>query len=192
MGQPKLLLPLGGETVISLCLRTLRPPEIAATLVVVRRDDQVLSAAASREGAIVVQPEVDPPDMRTSVKHALREIQERWDPQPEDAWLLSPADHPALDVSLIRTLATRWQQTAESVLVPTHAGRRGHPTIFAWKLYREVDAIPEGEGLNWLVRRQQVAELPVDSSGIFDDLDTPEDYSRMQSRWVNQLASGES
>src|SRR5262245_49320721 len=90
MGRPKLLLPLGGETVISLCLRTLRPPAIAGTLVVVRKDDEALSAAVSHEGAIVVQPEVDPPDMRTSVTHALREIQRRWAPLPDDGWLLSP------------------------------------------------------------------------------------------------------
>lgn len=183
MGQAKLLLPLGGETVIARILGTLRIPEITETVVVVRKNDERLRDAVIQAGASVVQPSVDPPDMRTSVTHALRTIAERWNPDPQDAWLLSPADHPALDRALIQSLAQRWQQTAEPILVPVHAGRCGHPTLFAWSLNEQIAQIPEGEGLNRLLKSQTIAELPVDCAGIFEDLDTPEDYARLLKRW---------
>lgn len=183
MGQPKLLLPLGGATIISLILRTLSIPEIAGTVVVVRKDDEPLQAAARDEGALVVQPAEDPPDMRTSVTHALRAIQDRWHPDPQDGWMLSPADHPALDHELIRSLSRQWQKTSESILVPVIQGRRGHPTVFAWNLADEIARIPEGQGLNWLLGRHPVQELAVTCAGIFDDLDTPNDYARFLSRW---------
>ena len=187
MGQPKLLLTLGGETVISLILRTFRIPEIAETVVVVRQDDEPLRAAASREGATVVQPPQDPPDMRTSVSHALDAIARRWNPNPHDGWLLSPADHPALNPELIRSLTQRWQQTDNSILAPVQDGRRGHPTVFAWSLAAEIAGIPEGQGLNWLLKRHQIEEWPVECSGIFDDLDTPSDYARLQAQWEGRL-----
>lgn len=183
MGQPKLLLPLGGETVIARILGTLKIPEITETIVVIRKDDERLRDAVIRAGASAVQPAVDPPDMRTSVTHALQAIAERWKPDPLDAWMLSPADHPALDRSLIQALARRWQETTEPILVPLHAGRRGHPTLFAWNLNEQINQIPEGEGLNRLLKSQTIAELQVDCAGIFEDLDTPEDYARLLSRW---------
>ena len=183
MGQSKLLLPLGGDSVIALILRTLCIPEIAETFVVVRKDDEPLRAAASREGATIIQPLQDPPDMRTSVTEVLDAIEHRWHPEPDDGWLLSPADHPALDQELIRSLAYHWQQSDHVILAPIQNGRRGHPTVFAWRLAAEIVTIPPDQGLNWLLKRHQVGELPVDCVGIFDDLDTPEDYARLQARW---------
>src|SRR5260370_12639805 len=52
MGRPKLLLPLGSDTVIGRMLALLRRPEIAATIVVVRPDDELLRAAVLAGGAV--------------------------------------------------------------------------------------------------------------------------------------------
>jgi CTP:molybdopterin cytidylyltransferase MocA len=51
MGQPKLLLPLRTSSVIARMIELLLRPEIAATVVVVRPDDEPLRAAVADGGA---------------------------------------------------------------------------------------------------------------------------------------------
>ncbi|MFT5328319.1 MAG: molybdenum cofactor cytidylyltransferase, partial [Planctomycetaceae bacterium] len=70
MGQPKLVMDLGGKTVIERLLTTLSHPAVTETVVVFRRgDDDLANAINSADSVNVqnVQPEIDPPDMRTSV-----------------------------------------------------------------------------------------------------------------------------
>lgn len=180
MGRPKLLLPLGGKTVLARLLETLRP-RVEAVLAVVRADDARLADEARARGAVVVQPAVDPPDMRQSVEHGLRAIAERFRPADADGWLLIPADHPVLDATVIDAVAARWRTDPQEIVVPTHAGRRGHPTLFSWRLAGEVFRLPPDAGLNHLVRSRpnDVAEVGVESPGALLDLDTPADYEAL-------------
>ena len=181
MGQPKLLLPFGERTVIAAVLDVLRHPAIAETVVVVRSDDIALRGTVEQSGAVVVSPETPPPEMRDSVELALRWIGEHHDPQPEEGWLLTPADHPLLDAQVLERLVARWRQGDCTILVPTCGGRRGHPVLFRWSLAAEVFALPAEAGLNRLVRDHagDVTELEVASESILLDLDTPEDYARL-------------
>ncbi|HUG92418.1 MAG TPA: NTP transferase domain-containing protein [Planctomycetaceae bacterium] len=186
MGRPKLLLPLGDATVVARLLAALDHPAIAARVVVVRPDDEPLWTEVSRHGGFAVRPDVPPPDMRTSVAHALAAIAERFAPRADDGWLLVPADHPVLDAALIARLIDEWMRSRPEVLVPTCGGRRGHPTIFRWSVAGEVAALPAGVGLNALVRDAQrtVVEVELGESAVLLDLDTPADYEALAARWT--------
>jgi len=179
MGQPKLLLSLGGRTVIARLAEALRHPTIRETVVVLRREDEPLRAAVVECGATPLQPERDPPDMRQSVQHALDSIRERYQPAADAGWLLIPADHPLLSRQALERLLSEWEASAAEILVPTYQGRRGHPTLFRWRFAEEVPAIPPDQGLNWLVRRHaaEIVEVPVDDPSVIADLDTPADYA---------------
>ena len=181
MGRAKLLLPWGADTVIGSLLAVLRPPEIFAAVVIVRPDDAALAAAVRQGGADVCLPATPPADMRRSVELGLEYIRQRWQPASNEGWLLIPADHPLLEAAPLRELVARWNHGSERILAPTHAGRRGHPTFFRWSLAAEVAALPEGAGLNQLVRAHaaEVGECPVASPAVLLDLDTPEDYQRL-------------
>jgi molybdenum cofactor cytidylyltransferase len=182
MGRPKLMLPLGDRTVIRRLLDVLARPGIAARVVVMRLDDAPLCAEVEAAGATVIQPEVAPPDMRTSVQHALDAIAERFDPQPDDGWLLIPADHPLLDANVLDQLIACWQASDASILLPEHAGERGHPTFFRWSLAEEVRSIPVDRGLNHLVaaHASEIETVSVETPAVLTDLDTPEDYERLR------------
>jgi len=181
MGRPKLLLPLGGKTVLARTLEALAIPEVAARIVVVRPDDDELADAATASAALVVRPPLPPPEMRASVEHALREIEARFTPDPSDGWMLAPADHPVLDQAVVERLWQEWRDRRPPILVPTCAGRRGHPTLFRWDLTPAIFALPPDRGLNQLLRDHQadVRELAVDAPSILVDLDTPEDYAAL-------------
>jgi molybdenum cofactor cytidylyltransferase len=190
MGRPKLLLPLGGKTVVARLLAALDHPAVAGRFVVVRADDAELRAAVEAAGGAPVVPTDDPLDMRASVEHALAAIAARCRPEEFDGWLLVPADHPVLEPEAVAAVIAAWRAAtaagARDVIVPTHGNRRGHPTAFPWPLAERVAGMPADQGLNWLLRHGGVSvrELPVDTPAILTDLDTPTDYARLQARFA--------
>jgi molybdenum cofactor cytidylyltransferase len=127
--------------------------------------------------------------MRATVERGLGWLEERFSPRPDDAWLLVPADHPALAPSVIRDLEQARQTHPEhSIFVPTFHGRRGHPLALTWQHVGGIRAHAAGEGLNTYVRKHsaEVLEVPVASEAILWDLDTPEDYEQLRLRWPLQ------
>jgi molybdenum cofactor cytidylyltransferase len=182
MGRPKLLLPWQGRLVIEQVIAALRAAGIARLLVVVSPDLPELARVASAAGAATFLLAAPTADMRATVEAGLAWIEQTWSPRDEAGWLLVPADHPVLDPSVVRQLLEAWQsQPDRTIFVPTHAGRRGHPTLLAWSEVAALRASPLGEGLNRFIRSrpERTAEVPVDSDLILADLDTPEDYARL-------------
>ncbi len=124
--------------------------------------------------------------MRATVEHGLRFLEKRLHPAAEDRWLLVPADHPTLDAAVVRCLLEVQAATPDaSLVVPTFQGRRGHPTLIAWHHLAGIRALESGLGLNAYLRQHtaQTLEVPVASPTILCDLDTPEDYERLQKTW---------
>ena len=188
MGQPKLLLPLGDRPVIAWLVEAFDHPSVLDVLVVVRPDDTVLAEAAAAAGAVVVRAPEPPPDMKASVGWGIDEMRKRGGAGEIDGWMLVPADHPVLDADLVGRVAEAWSVNRPPVLVPTHDGRRGHPTVFGVELASEVASIPDDSGLNWLVAQcgEAVEEVELDRPEVLLDLDTPEQYEALRRRMDEQ------
>jgi molybdenum cofactor cytidylyltransferase len=191
MGTPKLLLDVGGQTVIARLLAALHEGGIQDCWVVVHPDDKEIWAEVRRNGGYALVPETPPPDMRASAQFGLTALNE-WlhtgnieRVPPDFPWLLVPADHPVLLPETVQELERASRLNIGSILIPTYHGRPGHPTMFAWKHALEVDQIPADRGLNWLVQRHaaDVVHVPVENEGVLLDLDTPDDYERLKSLW---------
>ncbi len=183
MGRPKLSLPLGGRTVLEHVVAALRRGGVNEVLVVAGPHDPALALLAEAAGAHVLSLSEPTADMRATVEYGLRWLEERFQPRPDDAWLLAPADHPALDADVVRRLCEAFAaQPSGSIVVPVHQGRRGHPTLIAWKHVAAVLAHPSGEGINEYLRLQQgqILEIPAPSAAVLCDLDTPEDFRRLR------------
>ena len=192
MGRPKLLLPLAGSTVIGRLLSVLARPEIVETVVVMRPCDESLRAAVEAAGAVPLVPAVPPAEMRVSVEHALRHLQQRHEPRPDDGWLLAPADHPLLEPMVLDRIIAAWSRSPGKIVIPAHEGRRGHPAVFSFRLAEEVFRLAADEGLNALVRchAREVEQIEVDSPAVLVDLDTPEDYQRLQADRTGSTKQG--
>jgi molybdenum cofactor cytidylyltransferase len=183
MGRPKLSLPLGNRTVIECIIRTLRSGGVDRVIVVIGPHVPELVSFAESAGAEVCQLAEPTLDMRATVEAGLRWAEERFPPpQPRDPWLLTPADHPVINAEIVRALFSRFELGDCSIVVPIHDGRRGHPTILAWKHVTGIRGLPAGEGINTYLRRHatETVELPANDPGVFADLDTPEDYERLR------------
>jgi molybdenum cofactor cytidylyltransferase len=186
MGRPKLALPIGGRTVLEQVIATLRLVPIENILVVLGPHVAELAPLAETAGAHVHILLEATPEMRSTVEHGLRWLEERFHPGLDDSWLLVPADHPSLQADVIRRLLeARANHPDRSIFIPTYDAQRGHPTLIGWQHVARMRALPAGQGLNVYLRQQaaETLEVPVDSPAILLDLDTPEDYERLARSW---------
>src|SRR5215470_1338238 len=104
MGRPKLALPLGGRSVLERVVAAVRQAGVGATVVVIGPHVPELVPLAKAAGALPVLLPEPTSDMRATVEHGLRWLEERFQPSPAECWLLLPADHPTLDSDLVRRL----------------------------------------------------------------------------------------
>jgi molybdenum cofactor cytidylyltransferase len=180
MGRPKLLLPWGDSTLMEHVLAAWRTSRVGQVVVVVRPDDRALGELCSAVGAEVVMPDVAPPEMRVSVQLGLEHVEQHHAPNSSDVWLLAPADMPGLSAGLINRLLESHDAQSPSVVVPTFGGKRGHPVLFPWALAEQVKRLDANEGVNALVERHRPRLLDGDDQAVLHDLDTPQDYDRLQ------------
>jgi molybdenum cofactor cytidylyltransferase len=191
IGRPKLLLPLAdGRALIEHVLSAWRASSVDEIVVVIRRDDAPLARLCAGPCTTIVQPGVDPPDMKASIAAGIDHLREARQPTDADAWLVAPADMPLLTaLSIDAVIAAYRQQLAERdaananssprIVVPHHAGRRGHPVLLPWSIAAELDALGTDEGLKQLIARHPLLTIDVADAGILTDVDTPEDYARL-------------
>jgi molybdenum cofactor cytidylyltransferase len=167
--------------VIARLLAALDLPEVAVRAVVLRSGDTALKEEVERSGGMPICPDVDPPDMRSSVEAALQWIRDTQQPTNDDAWLLVPGDHPVLEQTVTAELIAAFRDRRARLVAPTYRGRRGHPLLARWDSAAEVIQLPRHVGLNHLVRQHadEIVDVPVNTPAILYDLDTPEDYERL-------------
>lgn len=180
MGQPKLLLPWRGVTLIEHVLRAWTSSQVTEVLVVARRDDAPLLEILNRRNVNVISPAVDPFDMKASVQLALRYIEKTFQAKPTDCWMLAPADLPGLSAELIDHLLASYDADSPCVHAPAVEGRRAHPVLFPWEMAAAVHALGEKEGVNSLLNAAAVRDLPWHDGAILHDIDTADDYRRLE------------
>jgi molybdenum cofactor cytidylyltransferase len=182
MGMPKLMLPLGGTTILERVVRAIRTGGVEDVVVVIGPGNNELRAAGEAAGAHVLALEADTGSMRETCLQGLAWLESRFGPREDDGWLLLPADHPTVGPDIVRALlAAAAEHPERSIIVPVHQERRGHPVWLRWHSLSAIRAIPPDQGLNAFIRSHadQMLQLPWTDPAILLDLDTPEDYHRL-------------
>ncbi|MDC0308322.1 nucleotidyltransferase family protein [Planctomycetaceae bacterium] len=189
MGEPKLLIDLGGKPIIVHLLETLQASSAVSRIVIVARSDdtnllEVLEQHA-HERLTVITPTEDPPEMRDSVELALAALDLWESPTWEDSWALLPADHPLITPETFQKVCQAWKDSSAEIFIPTVNETGGHPTFFRWPVSEEVAKLSSDEGLNSIVRAfpSRVVHWPTDANELLFDLDTPEDLERVRQWW---------
>jgi molybdenum cofactor cytidylyltransferase len=93
---------------------------------------------------------------------------------------VSPADLPFLrGDSLRRVIAAAAEVAERTLVVPTHAGRRGHPLVFPASLVPRILSWPDDRRLSDLFEEPDLSILHMDGfdEGILRDVDRVEDLS---------------
>ena len=100
--------------------------------------------------------------------------------------MISLADQPLLTPEDINALIDAFARRERgSILVPTYGGRRGNPIVLANAHRNEILGNEPNLGCKRLIERhpQWVTTVEMDTEHVVFDLDTPEDYAELQSRF---------
>ena len=173
MGQPKLLLPWRDGCVLDAVLAAVSAaPFDDAVLVSGAYRERVEEVAAYHGIRCVFNPDYAS-GQSTSLIAGLNAL-------PDDtaaAFIL--ADQPGLNDALLRRLIEAYRQSGAPILQPrTLQGRAGHPVLFAPALFAELRALSGDVGGRPVLQahKNEIQYLLADDDGIWQDLDTPEEY----------------
>jgi molybdenum cofactor cytidylyltransferase len=177
-GIQKLLLPLGGTTMIGRVVDALLDTRVDRVIVVAGPDGQVADALKGRRVTLVtnVKPEAD---MLSSVRCGLEALSQNC-----EAVLVALGDQPGVTPYLVDEMLRTFARCERGVLVPTYEGRRGHPLLFSTRYREEVLTRYDGEGLRGLLRSHpdDVFEMPATHPAVVEDVDRRADYWREVTR----------
>lgn len=183
MGRPKALLEADadGESFLSRCIRQLRAggcdDVIAVRPVSGGGEDAGFDGIARGAGArIVVNPEPGSEQI-ASLRIALRSLSSE-----VNAVIITPVDAPAFRRETVAALIDAFRRQADSIVIPTHDGERGHPTLFGRHLFSDLRRGSYERGARGVIaiHEHEVREVPVDDPGVPVDVDTPSQYRRVR------------
>jgi CTP:molybdopterin cytidylyltransferase MocA len=169
MGRIKAHLPAGpnGRSFVDTIAATLASAGVAPVTIVVNH------GLPDPPQDAVVNPNPSA-GMLFSLKCGLRSFRESL-----DAVLVWPVDHPLVKRDTVVAMIAAAKETGAPVVVPTHGGKRGHPVLFAARVFPELLAADPSLGARSVVHaHDDRLELDVEDDGVVFDIDTPEDYER--------------
>jgi molybdenum cofactor cytidylyltransferase len=184
MGSPKALVPFRGRTFLehlldavhqassSIKSSTTSSAGIGWTRVVLGAHVREISDALKLDDeTVIVNPRWKDGQL-SSIQAAIEGLSRL----PTDGLLLFLVDHPLVSAGLVRKLVEIFYETGDSIVLPTYRGKRGHPVIFARRLYAELLAAPQDQGARAVVwaHAAEVLEVPTDEEGVVLNLNDPE------------------
>ncbi|MEA2604019.1 MAG: molybdenum cofactor cytidylyltransferase [Acidobacteriota bacterium] len=178
MGRPKLLLPFRGAPLVAAVVDALRAGGAGAIVLVTAPEDEELRAWARQAGVeVAINPDPER-GMLSSIREGLVGLRR------DQILLVSPADLPRLRGDSVAELLRRMIDSGAPLAVPVYQGKRGHPLAIAPALIPEIPTLDPAIGLKQLRDRHAAAllEVTVDDPGVVWDVDTPEDYERLEDR----------
>ncbi len=100
------------------------------------------------------------------------------------AVLVALGDQPAITAELIDAMIECFSSGGRGIVVPVHAGRRGHPLLLDGRYRSEILTGCDQVGLRGLLaaHADDVFDFPVSTSAVLSDMDYPEDYRRELAR----------
>jgi molybdenum cofactor cytidylyltransferase len=179
MGSPKALLPYQGRPFLEHLLDIAKHPRIGARRVVLGPDAATISSqVALAPEEVVINKEWERGQL-SSIQAAIRSL-----PAGTDGFLLCPVDHPLISASLIGELIEAFENTRSAIVLPLYRGRRGHPVIFAARLYEELLNAPEEKGARAVVwaHPEEISEVPTNEEGCVLNLNDPEAFDKLSNR----------
>jgi len=180
MGQPKQLLPVGGQPMVGRVVDTVLAAGIEQVIVVLGSSaNEVQRALAGKPVTLIVNPHWQE-GIASSLRAGLSPIVAQ-----ADAVLFVPADMPRLSAPPIQAVVARFLSTGKAIVAPTCNGRRGNPVLFARPLFAELMRLRGDAGGRTLfaAHADDIELVEVGDEGILLDIDTPDEYDRMLRHW---------
>ena len=171
MGSPKALLPYRGSTFLEHLLQVTQHEKISHTRVVLGAHADLIRTQISLPADSAVVNADWKKGQLSSIHAALRSVADA----PLDGILLCPVDTPLITAQLVSELIDRFYASGMLIVLPAYQGKRGHPVIFASKLFDELLAAPLETGARAVVwaHSADILEVATTEEGVILNLNDP-------------------
>jgi molybdenum cofactor cytidylyltransferase len=174
MGRPKLLLTWGDCTIIEKSVDTLLASKIDELIVVLGYQAQAaLKRLRARRLKAIINRQYRM-GMSTSIQRGLGQVSSK-----SEAILIALADQPFIETDLINYLIDIYRGNPHRIVLPSYAGKRGHPVIFNRSRYQEeMNNLTGDIGCKPILDRhpEDILEVEVESEGVLADIDSWDEY----------------
>jgi len=184
MGQPKQLLPMGGQPMVRRVAEMTCSAGLAQVIVVVGAQAEAIGKALADLPLELVINEAWAEGMSASLRAGLTAL------RPDiQAALIVLADQPTLTAQLLRDLAARYAATGAPVIAPYFEGQRGNPVLFDRSLFPRLMAVEGDRGGRAVLQDYDgpLEQVDVTNAAILEDIDTQEDYDKFTDRLSHDL-----
>jgi molybdenum cofactor cytidylyltransferase len=175
MGQPKLLLPFGEQTIIETVVGKVVSSKVDYTLVVLGSErDKVENKIENFPVKVAFNPDY-PSGMLSSVLCGLKTL-----PEETQAVVVVLGDQPSVSKEVIDKIIDAYQETGKGIVLPVYEKERGHPVVIDMKFKDEIERLSPDIGLRGTVysHPEDILEVKVESPEILQDIDDEADYKR--------------
>jgi molybdenum cofactor cytidylyltransferase len=179
MGTPKALLPYRGGTFLEHLLKITDHPRIGWRRVVLGADAGAIVAGAEfRADEVVINKNWEAGQL-SSIQAGVRSL-----PDGTDGMLLCLIDHPLISRELVGELVEQFYSSGKAIALPVYKGRRGHPVIFAARVYEELLSAPLETGARAVVwtHSEEVCEMETNEEGCILNLNAPDTLAKARER----------
>ncbi len=179
MGEQKLLMPWGENTVIQHVVSVFAEADLDEILVVTGSHREAIEtniAKLKKDYPVrgVFNENFATGEMLSSIQCGLRELTSGG----SRAALIALGDQPQVRARSVRRVRDAFQQTGSPLVVPSYQMRRGHPWLVARELWDELlDLTPHQTPREFLDRHKEaIYYVDADDASVLADLDTPSEY----------------
>jgi CTP:molybdopterin cytidylyltransferase MocA/GNAT superfamily N-acetyltransferase len=185
MGEPKLLMPFGGQTILETVLDSVFESCVdGAVIVASPMIANVLDGVLPEGAALAINYEPQS-SLLVSAKLGVSKIKTTFKPADEDGILLLACDRPQVGLPVINTCTELYRLKRESptVLCASYMGHRDYPVIMRFSAFLKIFDRRSDELLEDLWSDTgapgQVQETPIAGMPPPIDVDTPQDYAQL-------------
>ena len=184
-GANKLSLPVNGETLLRRTVLTLLASQLDELVVVLgHRADEAQALLYGLNVRTALNADYREGQM-SSVHRGLAALS-----RPCDGVMICLADLPLLSARDVDALIAAFARRGGDIIVPTYQGRRGNPIVLSYAQREQILGGGRNLGCKRLIERnpELVTTVTMDDDHVLFDLDTPEDYARLQQRLMETPA----
>jgi molybdenum cofactor cytidylyltransferase len=179
LGCNKLLLDLGGETLVRRATRAAIDAGLDPVIIVLGHEAaRVREELGDLACAVVLNPDHARgagTSLRAGVAHALE--------TDAGAVVLALADMPLVTAEMIATLAARWRETRAPLVVSRYGETQAPPTLFDRSLFAELLASDDSGGAKPVTRGHTAEAVVVEwPAAAMRDLDVAADYDELRAQ----------
>jgi molybdenum cofactor cytidylyltransferase len=174
MGEPKLVLPWAGRTVIEQVVGTLQDAAVSEIVVVMGGfREQVQAVLKNWPVKLVYNPDHMVSEMLVSLQVGARELSE-----DIYALLVVLGDQPLIEAGVVRAVVAAYRASGAKIVIPSYQMRRGHPWLVEHSLWADLLSMTPDQTMREFLTAhpEEIEYVTVDSPGILKDMDTPNDY----------------